>query len=90
MFFRMESQELSTRNINSAEMTRNELEALEKDARYALFHQKKQFQIAVREYQRQPRDAVNQAAGIFRKLPSSDDARNSKGLESIRRTTGRK
>ena len=33
---------------------------MEKDARYALFQQHQKFQIAVREHQRQARDAVNQ------------------------------
>ena len=34
---------------------------MEKYARYALLHQDQRFKIAVREYQRPARDAVNQA-----------------------------
>ena len=45
----------------SEEWVRSELEAMERDARYALFCQNHPFQIAVREYQRQARDAVSQA-----------------------------
>ena len=45
----------------SEELARSELDAMERDARHALFCQHHQFQIAVREYQRQARDAVNQA-----------------------------
>ena len=42
-------------------MARSEIEAMERDALYALFFEYKQFKIADREYQRQARDAVNQA-----------------------------
>ena len=58
---RMEVRELNTRNRMSEEMARSEHEAMEKDARCALFHQKKHFQSAVREYQRQATDAANRA-----------------------------
>ena len=58
---RMESQELSIRNRISEDMARSELEVMERDARCALFFQDQQFKIAVRQYQRQLRDAVNQA-----------------------------
>ena len=34
---------------------------MERDARFALFYQDQQFKIAVREHQRQAREAVNQA-----------------------------
>ena len=44
----------------SAGRARSELEAMEKDARYALFYRDHQFQIAVREDQRQTRDVVSQ------------------------------
>ena len=57
----MDSQELSIRNSISADVARSELEAMERDARYALFYQDQQFKIAVWEYLRQARDAVSQA-----------------------------
>ena len=41
---------------------------MEKYARYALLHQDQRFKIAVREYQRPARDAVNQAERIFGKI----------------------
>ena len=46
---------------NSEELARSELEALDQLARSALFLQNHQFQIAVREYQQQARDADSQA-----------------------------
>ena len=36
--------------IISEEMARSELQAIERDARYALIYQDQQFKIAVREY----------------------------------------
>ena len=56
MILRMESQD-----IISVEMARSELEPLERDARYALSYQDQPLKIAVREYERQARDAVSQA-----------------------------
>ena len=50
----MESRERSIRHRISEELARSELETMETDARFASFN------IAVREYQRQSRDAVNQ------------------------------
>ena len=49
-------------------IARSELEAMGKYARYALLHQDQRFKIAVREYQRPARDAVNQAETIFGKI----------------------
>ena len=51
----------SITNKISEKMARSEFEAMERDARYALFYQDQQFKIAVRRFQRQARDAVNQA-----------------------------
>ena len=56
------------------ELARGELEVMERDARCAFFYQDQLSKIAVRAYQRQARDAVNQAVRIFRKLRSYDDA----------------
>ena len=42
-------------------LARSELEAMERDARYALSYQHHQFQIEVPEDRRQARDAVSQA-----------------------------
>ena len=61
IFLRIESQELSIRRIMSEEVARSELEQMERDARYALFGQHHELQIAVREYQRQAIQAVSQA-----------------------------
>ena len=61
MILGMESQELSIRSRISEEMARSELEAMERDARCAFFYRDQQFEIAVRGYQRQARDAVCQA-----------------------------
>ena len=58
---RMESQESSTRKRISEELVRSALEAMERDARHASLNQNHQFQTAVREYQRQARDAVSHA-----------------------------
>ena len=44
----------------SEDVARSELKAMERDARSVLFYQDQQFNIAVREYQRQARDVVNQ------------------------------
>ena len=57
----MESQNSRTRRRISEELARSEIEAMERDARDALFYQNNQFHIVVREYQRQARDAVSQA-----------------------------
>ena len=48
-------------STRASETEFSELEAIETDARYALFCHNQQFQIAVREYQGQARDAVNQS-----------------------------
>ena len=61
IIWRVESQELSTRNRISEEVARSELQAMEEDTRNACFHQDQPFRIAVREYQRQARGAVNHA-----------------------------
>ena len=61
ILLRVDSQELRIRNRISEDTARSELEAMERDGRYALFYQDQQFKIAVREYQRQARDAVNLA-----------------------------
>ena len=53
--FGLESQESSIKNTISEEMARSELEAMERDVMIS------NSKIAVREYQRQARDAVNQA-----------------------------
>ena len=58
---RMKSPEPSFRNRISEHVARSELKPLERDPRYALFFQDQQLKIAVRKYQRQARDAVNQA-----------------------------
>ena len=57
----MVSQELSIRNRNSEEMAGSEFGAMERHARCALFYPDQRFKVAVPEYQRQARDAVNQA-----------------------------
>ena len=73
----------STRNRISEEMARSELEAMEKNSSFRVIcWQNQQFQIAVREYQRQARDA-------FRNFWSSDDARKSKCQNSKWRTNWR-
>ena len=64
-------------------MARSELEALEGDTRYALFHQDQQFKIAVREYHRQASDAVNQAVRASSENYQIYDARTSRCSESI-------
>ena len=85
VILRRVSQDLSTRNGISEDTARSELEAMERDARYALFCQDQPFKIAVREHQRQARVGCERIRG----LRSSDDARNSRSPESIRRTNGR-
>ena len=57
----MASQELSIRNRISEDVARSEQEAMERDARHALFCQDQWFKIAFWDYQRQARDAINQA-----------------------------
>ena len=52
---------LRIRNRISEDVARSELEAMERDARYALFCQDQWFKIALWDYQRQARDAVNHA-----------------------------
>ena len=42
-------------------MARSERETMERDARFALFHNDQKFKIAVWEHQRQAREAANQA-----------------------------
>ena len=64
------------------ELARGELEVMERDARCAFFYQDQLSKIAVRAYQRQARDAVNQAVRIFRKLRSYDDATVFKGIQN--------
>ena len=61
---RMESQEVCIRNTISEELARSEIEAMERDARLALFYQDQQFNIAVREHRQQGRGR------IYRKLRS--------------------
>ena len=63
IILRAESQELSIRNRISEEMAHSEVEALERDVRHTFLYQDPQFKLAVREYPRQARDAVNQAVG---------------------------
>ena len=59
---RMESQELSIRNRIFEEMARSQLEAMERETHVDRYSFKiSNSKIAVREYQRQARDAVNQA-----------------------------
>ena len=53
----------------SEELTRSELESMERDDEFASFCPDQQFRIAVHEHQRQAREAVNQAvreSKIFR------------------------
>ena len=61
----MDSRELSIRNRISEVVARSELDAMERDARCALFYPDQPFKIAVRDYKRQARDAVNQAVKDF-------------------------
>ena len=59
---RMECQELSVRNRIAEDLARSELDNMERDARFfRFFFHNKQLKVAVREYRRQARDAVNQA-----------------------------
>ena len=58
---RVESREFSIRNRISEELARSELEAMDRDAQFAFLYQDQQLKIAVRENQRQAREAVSQA-----------------------------
>ena len=87
--FLMESQELTTKNKISGELARSDLDAMEKDARHAMFSHNHLFKIAVREFWRQARDAVHQALKESSER-RSDDARNSGCPESRWGTNGRK
>ena len=80
----MESEELRIRSRISDEWTRRDLEAMERDARYAFFYTNHQFQLEVREYQRQARDAVSQAVQEpFESYESYDHAKISRYPESV-------
>ena len=57
----MVSQELNIRNRFPEDVACSDLEEMVRDDRYELLYQDQQFKIAVREYQRQERDAFNQA-----------------------------
>ena len=60
LVFSIQTQELGVQKRISEETARNELKAMERDARYAISHQNLQSQLAVRECQRRARDAVDQ------------------------------
>ena len=87
----MDSQELSIRNTISADVACSELEAMEWDARKALFYQDSAIQYrSPRTPKTGKRCRQSGCDRIFNKLRSCDDARISRYSESIRRTKGRK
>ena len=87
---RLEAQELSCSHRILEEVARNELEAMEREARHALFYQDHHFRFPVEEHQRSIREALCSACtSVLRKQLIHDGPRTSKSPGTTRRTIGK-